>query len=119
MHKGEEQIVLQQPVELQFGAGVQELLSYSLFVVAKEMRKASNFSSITSGAHKMIPFMALVSCIFNTDYSNTEHHSHQERLTWLNHEGLKYTLLLHGDGSCCFTASAFSLKQDMCAHIKM
>ena len=42
----------------------------------------------------MIPFMALVSSIFNTDYSNTEHHSHQERLTWLNHEGLKYTLLL-------------------------
>ena len=80
--------------ELVLIEGLCKRLSYSLFIVAKEMQKASNFSSIASGAHKMIPFMALVSSIFNTDYSNTEHHSHQERLTWLNHEGLKYTLLL-------------------------
>ena len=75
------------------------------------MRKASSFSPITSRAHKMIPFMSSVNCIFNTDNSDTEHKSHCERLSNITASWGFHIHRVTGDGNCCFTALALSLQQ--------
>ena len=52
---------------MQFSGSVVHPVSgsaYSLFLLGKEMREASNYSSMTIGAHKMVPFMSSVSCMF-------------------------------------------------------
>ena len=113
---------LKLPVELQLCDVLEDVASvedirrilqkaYGLYLVSKEMRKASSFSPITSGAHKMIPFMSSVNCIFNTDNSDTEHKSHCERLSNITASWGFHIHRVTGDGNCCFTALALSLQQ--------
>ncbi len=82
------------PVEIEVSKDLEQLASvddirrilqkaYNMYLVAKELQKTSKFSSVTSGAHKMIPFMSSISCLFNTDQSSADHESQQERLCYI------------------------------------
>ena len=75
------------------------------------MREASNYSPITSGAHKMVPFMSSVNCILFTDETDAEFTAHQERLKNITTSWEFSIHTVTGDGNCCFTALAYSLQQ--------
>ena len=118
----DDKIDFELPIELQVHDNLEDLASiddirrmlqkaYNLFLVGKGMREASNYSPITSGAHKMVPFMSSGNCILFTDETDSEFTAHQERL---NNITTSWGFSIHtvtGDGNCCFTALAYSLQQ--------